>query len=218
MRTIGMWLTGLVAAIAWAVAAPAADKAAERKQGHVPEEGAVQVMLLRQKSVQDDLKLANADTTKIHDFATRQWKKAQEFDKLSPKEQDEKYRELTRENEKFLAEVLKPEQKKRLDQITMQVAGLMWVTRPELAAAIGLTAEQKKKAKELQKEAHDEAHKILSENVGRELKAEELKQLREKNRKRLMDLLTDDQEKKWKELAGTPFTGELYFGPPKKPE
>jgi hypothetical protein len=39
-------------------------------------------------------------------------------------------------------------------------------------------------------------------------------ELRKLTRKRLMDLLTEPQKAKWKELAGRPFSGEIPFEEP----
>jgi hypothetical protein len=44
-------------------------------------------------------------------------------------------------------------------------------------------------------------------------KEEKLRELRATSRKRLLELLTDEQETKWKEMTGEPFTGELNLDP-----
>lgn len=184
---------------------------AQDKPKMVPEEGAVQVMLLRQKSVREELKLTPEETRKIHEFANRQWKKAQHIhNNLSVNEHRAEYEKMTKENERFLDEILEPEQRKRLDQITMQVAGLMWVTNPKVAEELKLTDEQKQKAKGMQQEARREMHDLIH-STGPEARQEKLKELRATSRKRLMDLLTDDQERRWKEMIGSPFHGNLEF-------
>jgi hypothetical protein len=214
MRKFRMWVLALAAAGLWTTPARPADK--DKDEEALPGVGAVEIMLLRQHSVREDMKIGDKEATRINDFASRQWKKAQELDKLSGKEQDEKFDALAKENEKFLDEILKPEQRKRLNQITMQLAGLLYVTKPEIAAELKLTDDQKKKAHELQQEAHKEAQAILRSNKDREVKKEQLEEMRMANRKRLMGLLTDDQKAKWKAMAGEPFKGELNFSPPKE--
>jgi Spy/CpxP family protein refolding chaperone len=132
MRGYRKWTLTLVALCACSMPARAADDKAKP----VPEEGAVELVLLRHKAVRDDLKLTHREARKIHEFTEQQWKKAQKIEELADeKERDRRYDELTREDERFLAEALTPEQKKRLDQITLQVAGLVWITRPDVAAA-----------------------------------------------------------------------------------
>ncbi len=204
MRDFRMWALAL-AALALGVT-PA--RPAEKKI--VPEEGAVQVMLLRQKSVQEALNLTADETKKIYEFTDRQWRKAQRAEELSPAEHNKAYDQLTEENQKFLHEILEPDQLKRLDQITLQVAGLLWVTQPGVASALKLTDEQKARARQFQQEARDEMHDALSSETeaGRQKK---LQELRANSHERLFELLTDEQEAKWKELIGEPFRGQLSY-------
>jgi hypothetical protein len=204
-----MWTLALAALIAWSVPTRAADEKAKP----VPEEGALQVVLLRHKAVRDDLKLTHREARKIHEFTEEQWRKAEEVEKLpDAKERDRKYEEMTKENEKFLDELLTPAQNKRLDQITLQVAGLLWINTPD-AAALMLTDEQKKKAAQYQQEARKELEELLHSTTRRDRHAE-LRKLHETSKKRLLELLTDEQETKYHELIGPPFRGELRFDEP----
>jgi Spy/CpxP family protein refolding chaperone len=183
-----------------------------QQQRLVPEEGAVEIMLLRQESVQQDLKLTPTEAERIRVFASQQWKKAQEIDRLGADERRQRFTAMTRENEQFLGGVLQPEQRKRLNQIALQVAGLLWVTRPGVADELRLTEDQKAKARQLQETARREMRDLL-ETTTRENRSEKLKELRATSRKRLMDLLTDEQEAKWKEMTGPRFEGRLGFDP-----
>ena len=79
---------------------------------------------------------------------------------------------MTKEDEKFLDEVLTPAQHKRLDQITLQVAGLLWIRRPDVAAKLKLTDEQKKKAALYQEEARKEMEELLHSPTRRDRQAE----------------------------------------------
>jgi Spy/CpxP family protein refolding chaperone len=210
MRGYRKWTLTLVALCACSMPARAADDKAKP----VPEEGAVELVLLRHKAVRDDLKLTHREARKIHEFTEQQWKKAQKIEELADeKEKDRRYNELTREDERFLDEVLTPEQKKRLDQITLQVAGLMWITRPEVADALKLTDEQKKKAAEYQKVARKEMEELLHSETRRDRQAE-LRKLHATCKERVLELLTDEQEAKFHEMIGHPFRGELSFDEP----
>jgi hypothetical protein len=189
-------------------------QAQEPKTKLVPEEGAIQLVLLRHKAVRDDLKLTHREARKIHAFTEAQWKKALALEELpDPKERDQKYAEMTKEDEKFLAETLTPEQDTRLDQITLQVAGLLWIKQPEVVAALKLTDEQKKKASVYLEEAKKEMAELLHSPVRRDRHAE-MKKHHEASKKRLLELLTDEQEAKYQELIGPPFKGELRFDEP----
>jgi len=186
-----------------------AAKKAKHKEKLVAEEGAIKLILLRHKSVRDDLKLTDKQADKIRDFASRQWKKAQSVSDIQDKEKREsQWKAMGKENQKFLRDALSKDQFKRLEQIGMQVGGLAWVTRPDIARELKLTADQKKKAHELQKKAHKEMHDILHGEKVKDPDAK-LRALGKTNRKRLWDLLTDDQKATWKKLRGEPFKGDL---------
>ncbi len=178
----------------------------------VPEEGAIHVMLLRQKSVRDELKLTADEARKIREHNHRQWKEAGEIQKLPREERRSRYEELTRKNEKFLDEVLEPAERKRLEQISLQVVGLLMVTSPKVAARLNLTEEQKQQLKRHQHEARVEMQEVLHSKTkeGREARLHELSKT---SRKRLMDVLTDEQEATWKEMIGAPFQGKFIYDP-----
>jgi Spy/CpxP family protein refolding chaperone len=204
------WASTLVAAIVWVTPARSADESEM-----IAESGAMEIMLLRQHSVQKELNLTDVHGKKIHEFASQQWKKAQEIHKMPQSEQDAKYDALTKENEKFLSDILTPEQKKRLDQVGMQVAGLLWAGRPDVASALKFTSDQRKKLQDLHKEARKEAVNIIKDTKDESAKQAEFKKLHEDNKKRLMELLTPEQKDTWKVLTGPEFKGELKFSPPK---
>jgi hypothetical protein len=211
MRDFRMWTLALAVLMSSGLQAGAA----EGKKKPVPEEGAVQVVLLRHRSVREALKLTEDETKKIHEFTSSQWKKAQLAEDLTNEEaRDRAFAALTKENEQFLTAILEPDQLKRLNQITLHVAGLLWVTRPEIASALKLTAEQKAKAVQLQADARVEMEDLLHSKTRRD-RHEKLRELHATSKKDLLELLTEEQETKWKELAGEPFHGELRFDEPR---
>jgi len=177
----------------------------------VPEDGAFEVMLLRQQSVQQELKLPAGEVAKIDKFTADQWNKAKENNKLSEAERDRKFLELTKENDHFIDQTLTKEQRKRLKEIELQVAGLLCVTRDEVAKKLNLTEEQKKRAHQLQKEARQEMQELIATYKADE-KSNKLEQLHKTSNDRLKELLTDEQEKTWAQMTGAPFNGEFKFG------
>ena len=210
MRGCRKWTLTLAALCVCSAPARAADD----KPKAIPEQGVIELVLLRFKAVRDDLKLTRPEARKISEFTEQQWKKEQEVEKIADeKERDRRFDEMTREDERFLQENLTPEQKKRLDQITLQVAGLLWITRPEVAAALNLTDEQKQKVVELQKAARKEMEELLYSETRRDRQAE-LRKHQEACKQRVLELLTDEQEAKYNELIGEPFRGELKFDEP----
>src|SRR5579872_711912 len=129
------------AAILAAFAAPA--YAAGLKM--VPEEGTVELLLLRQKSIRSELKLSEKEAEAIHKYAMDQWKKAEQVTELSKDEQERKWEEMARENERFIERTLTKDQRKRLEEIALQIAGLLFVTKRDIASQLNLTEEQIKR-------------------------------------------------------------------------
>ncbi|HVX15485.1 MAG TPA: hypothetical protein VHC22_30130 [Pirellulales bacterium] len=201
------WFITSLASITLVAACAVPTRAADKM---VPEEGATEVMLLLQPAVCEDLKLSEDERDKIHKFASTQWEKAQKVHKLAAAERDREYVAMTKENEQFVKKTLTKEQKSRLDQLLLQTAGLLWVTRDDVASQLKLTAEQKTRAKSLQKEARDEMEELIHATSD-EKKEAKLNEMRETSKTRLMSLLSDEQKSKWKEMCGAPMKGEITF-------
>lgn len=192
-----------------AVAAMAAPVYSAQKM-MIPQESTIEIMLLRQQSVRHELKISDAEAKKIHDYAAQQWKKAQQVSTLSQKEQDERFDAMQKENERFIEQTLTKEQQKRLNQITLQVAGLLYSTRPDIAAQLKLTEEQKQRMKKYQEQARHELEEALEAKEAKQRHAR-LSELHKTNRDRLYEVLTDHQEVTWKQMTGAPFNGELEY-------
>src|SRR5579871_6409932 len=109
MKTLTRLALGATILAVWTMPLSAASKA-------VAEEGAVELVLLRQQSVQKELKLSEAEVEKIHKFAAEQWEKAQKISKQSEPEQDKEFDKLAKENEKFVEKTLTKAQQKRLQE------------------------------------------------------------------------------------------------------
>lgn len=202
MCRIPKWTVALtVLALGAAVA-----RAAENQM--VPEEGAIEVMLLRQASVREELKLSQADATKIHNFTREQWEKAKQASKLPEPDRDRKFDELTKENHHFLDQTLSKSQRERLKEIELQIAGLLCLTRPDVSKKLNLTSEQIKRAKEMQKEGRRELEELLY-TAKPDTRHEKFAELRKTSRSKMLELLDDQQEKTWAQMQGKPFKGEL---------
>ncbi len=128
----------------WAAPARAAEKL-------VAEEGAVEIVLLRQQSIQKELRLSADEVEKIHKYAAQQWEKAQKVHELTGDERDKKFMEMSKENERFVEKTLTKDQLKRMHEITLQMVPILCLTRPHVASKLNLTEEQKTKIQQLQK-------------------------------------------------------------------
>lgn len=205
MRSFTGWTFALAVLALGTVTARAADKL-------VPEDGAIEVMLLRQASVREDLKLSHDEAAKINKFTSQQWKKAQEVSKLPPAERDKKFAEMTKENDRFIDQTVTKEQRKRLQEIELQTAGLICLGRHEIAAKLKLSDEQKRRVQGMQKEGRQEMEDLLYATDA-EARQEKLTELRRTSRARILELLTEEQERIWSQLQGKPFKGKIEFSP-----
>jgi hypothetical protein len=206
MRTFSKWALALVVPAVWVGTSWAAEEEAKM----VPEGTTIQLILLRQKAVRQDIGLGRDHTGKIFEFTSKQYDRAREAMKLDQAERRQKFETMKEENERFLKDNLSREQRKRLDQITLQVVGLLWLGREEIARDLNLTEEQRQKAKDLREHTREEARKLLRTG-SREGQREKFAQLRRETRNKLQELLTPDQRTKWRELVGRPFRGQLEF-------
>ena len=166
------------------------------------------LMLLNQKSVQDELKLSDEQTGKITALAEKQRGSFASLRDLSQEERQKKIAERNKENETELAGILKDDQLKRLKQISLQQQGGHALSDPEVATALNLTSEQKEKVASISSETQSETRGLFQEGGGAEARTK-IDELRKKSGEQLLGVLSADQQSKWKELTGEPFKGEI---------
>jgi Spy/CpxP family protein refolding chaperone len=174
------------------------------------------LMLLGQESVQKELKLTADQIQKVQAAAKKQWDSFQGFQELSPEDQKKKFEESTKENEKFVAENLKPEQAMRLNQISMQRQGAGALTDEKVAKELNLTDDQKSKVKEILEDTRNQMQGLFQSGgfpPSEETRAK-AQEIRNAATTKALALLTADQKTKWKEMTGEPFKGEIRIGPP----
>jgi Spy/CpxP family protein refolding chaperone len=171
-------------------------------------------MLLQNTGVQKELKLTDEQIQKIKDVAQKiQEKHKDDFAalaKIDQQERREKFQELFKtigeETEKGLADVLKPEQSKRLKQISLQQRGSQAFNEEDVQKTLKLTDDQKDKIKTLNEDAGKEMREIFQNAQGNFREAgEKAGALRKETMEKVMALLTDEQKKAWKDMTGEPF-------------
>ncbi|GIW81404.1 MAG: hypothetical protein KatS3mg105_3211 [Gemmatales bacterium] len=157
------------------------------------------VSLLKVPDVQKDLNLSEEQVAKIKEMAA-----AEEKARANAKGQGlQKLREVLKSHQEKVASLLNDEQKKRLEQLQAQQRGIQAFSRQ-----LEFTREQRQKIGELRKELYKEVV-----DLARNGKAEEARKKAAEVAKKLNDeiykVLTPEQQKKWKEMTGKPFKGEL---------
>jgi len=170
-------------------------------------------MLLRQKSVQEELKLSE---DQIKNVEAAQAKMSQSFLELRDLDQEERAKRLAKasvEGEKTITEILKPEQIKRFQEISLQQEGVYQSVEAKdgvVAAALKLTDDQKEKIKTIGEEMGTEMSEAFKAAGGdRSKMAAKVQDLRKSGDEKVMNLLTEEQKTKWKKLIGEPFKGDL---------
>jgi len=170
-------------------------------------------MLLQNAGVQKELGLTEDQVTKVKDALA----------KVNDKHKDDlaKLRDLSREErttkgaeirkaisadtDKALADVLKPDQAKRLKQIQLQMRGAQAFADPEVAEALKLTESQKKDIKTIQEDATKQMRAMFEGGRPGADAREKMTKLRKETNDKIMDVLKADQKKKYEQLTGKPF-------------
>lgn len=217
MRTIGRMLVAV-----GAVALMAAPSWAQGPRGGFGGMGGAG--LLRNKGVQKELKVSDEQATKLDAFAEEMMEKNRErfqgLRDLSDDERREKMQELNKtiqsELHKGLADVLKPEQMKRFDQIQVQAAGVNAFGTPRVQKALKLTDEEKSKIKEITDETM-QAVRSAFEDAGddRQAAMAKITEVRKAAFAKAEALLSEEQKKEWKELTGAPYEVKFEPRPPR---
>jgi hypothetical protein len=121
----------------------------------------------------------------------------------------EEHRKTAREKlAKHLREVLQPEQLKRARQVTLQQEGGFALGQEDVRKELNITQEQLEKfmavVKDLQKSVEALVKEAQAGGKPEEIRPK-IEQLRKDHGKKLEAILTEAQQKQWKELIGPPF-------------
>lgn len=199
-------------------AEPASAQRQRQGGGRGGMDRASSMMLLTVKSVQEELKMTEDQVAKVKDAGEKMRASFQGLQGLSEEERGKKMAEMRKESEKAIADILKPEQAKRLHQIALQQAGAAAVARPEVAKELNLSDEQKKKIETIQEESGKETAKLRPQQGATDEERQEARkkmtELRTKANEDVMKVLSEEQQAKWKMLCGEPFKGEITFQRP----
>ncbi len=172
-----------------------------------------------QKSVQEELKLSTDEVGRLKALADETRAAGRELREqrdLSDDERRKKRMELGDATEKKIAEIVTPEQLKRLKQISLQVLGSQIgpvapaFRNPRVQASLGLTDEQKEKIATITRET-EESMSGLAKSGNPDGALKEYLKLREIAQEKIIAVLTSEQQDKWKEMLGEPFKGEVVW-------
>jgi Spy/CpxP family protein refolding chaperone len=215
MRKLGL-LAVAVAVLALTSSASAQQRQrGQRGQGQPPGFGGGfgggPLFLLSQKSVQDELKLTEDQIKQVTDASKKQTEARQGLRDLDQDARQKKMQELNQDSEKAIATILKPDQAKRLNQISLQQQGYRALATPKVAKELGLTDDQLQKLRDISADVRTQMRDLFQGGGGgnREEAQKKIADLNKATTEKAMGVLTADQKTKWKEMTGEPFKGEI---------
>lgn len=204
--------TCLAMAVVWGVSAAWGQESQ-------PDNHILWFQLLQNSGVAKELKLSEEQTIQVEGVAAHFRKKHKEdfekLKKLEGKEKEEKTREVRRavagEANKAItkANVLTPEQDKRLKQILWQQQGPRALLSAEVQQALKFSDEQKDTVKVIFEDAAKKMREIQNKGKLDEEGKKKLAAAQKDTLEKTQTLLTEEQKKAWKELKGEPFEVHL---------
>lgn len=162
-----------------------------------------------QKSVQDEIKLSDEQKKKIQDLQDK-LAEVQKETATDPKAIEKVIKTMT-ENEKALKELLNKDQLKRVNEIRLQQQGGWALMTPEVQNELKLTPEQLKEIADIVQRMTKDMLDLLRPKPGTEPAdvRKKTEQLYKETAEKLLKVLTEEQQKQWKEMQGEPFKGKL---------
>jgi hypothetical protein len=116
---------------------------------------------------------------------------------------------------KALAEIMKPGQFNRYRELSLQHAGIMAIAagmNAELQKDLNITEAQKEKISGIEKDLQAQMREARQSAAGDfAAMREKMQPIRKEAEEKVTKVLTDDQNKTWKDMIGAPFT----FLPPR---
>jgi Spy/CpxP family protein refolding chaperone len=169
-------------------------------------------MLLNRKAVRDDLKLSEEQTRSVREALVKQMTVFLDTADLPPEQRSQRRNELRKQSDALAAQILRPEQSVRLKQITLQLEGPRAFACPAIAKDLGITEEQQQRMKAIHAEARKEFARLFTEGQSKPEAGKAAKELHQRVREQVMNVLTDAQKAHWKEMTGAPIQGDVSFG------
>lgn len=197
-------------------------------------EGAGQLVLLREKSVQDDLALGETERQQIGAISRRiseqQLELLRDYHRLTADQRREQFLEFARDNERAIRSILTEAQVRRLRQIRIQLLGILAFSEPDVVATLALADEQRSAIRQIETETFAPFMMMRppEEPPGEfRPRGEPNDEPRRERRPRgfhddlsasavgkVLSLLTPEQLSQWQQMTGPAFSGRLPGPPP----
>ena len=194
----------------------------QRAAAQVPEENRKQVVealgppfIVFREKVLDELKVSDEQREKLLQYLMEQIMETGPFLESLPQTGQDREKKLAEHRKKareklakHLEEVLKPGQRNRLRQVTLQQEGAFALGQDDVRKELKITQEQMKEFMAIVQDLHRSVEPLVkaaqSGGDPGEIRPK-IEQLRKDHAKKLEAVLTDAQKKQWKEMLGPPF-------------
>ena len=176
--------------------------------------------LLREAEVLDDMEATPDQRVKIGEMISRLERprrgRSRDDREMDPDEHRQRSLEVARKIKLELEGILNLDQQQRLPQIALQCQGPRAIREPDVMNALKLTADQKKKLRDIENEilfyGGEDFHKGPPS-------IDDFSQRAKNATNEMLDVLTEEQFQQWKELTGKPYLGPIFFpGRPGAPD
>lgn len=169
--------------------------------------------LLCQPLVLEDLTVTDEQRPQIEELTAqvgREWVESfNDVGLTSPAERAQKTLVQARANDANLSALLTPGQQQRLRQIGLQSEGAAAFRDQEVAAQIGLSAQQRERMRAIEDEAAHGWMRRRNRSPERGIAGASKTQIATPN-ERILEVLTDEQVRKWRVLTGEPLKAALF--------
>ncbi len=118
--------------------------------------GGDKLMLLAQKSVQDELQITDKQQKQIDQRLKKQRETFESLREMTPEDAQRKLAKQSRTNDSALSKLLTAAQYKRLGQISLQQRGPRALADADVAKVLALSGPQKKQVQQIQAEAQEQ--------------------------------------------------------------
>jgi hypothetical protein len=187
-----------------------ASAGSQRAPGPPPLRENGMILLLSQKSVQEELKLTPAQIKDLAQLSGGRMELRQSFRRISTDDANARAQKLQTQEKSFL-DGLQEEQAERLQQIAWQQRGGLALIDADVSDALMLSDEQKEKVQAVVNEAFRQRGGPRPRHPWNDAgkPQDDVETLKQK----ALALLTAEQSARWKEMLGEPFKGELRLWP-----
>jgi len=191
-------------------------------------EGAGELALLSEPSIQQDLGLTEAQRARIQvvtqQFAQSRLDSIRDFHQISAADRRARFLQWARSSEEAVQQTLTEAQLARLRQIGLQLQGPMAFSRPEVVSSLRLSDAQRQTIRQIETEGMAAGWDYMHSETRQPPPAEFHKQVRQQCMQRILAALTPEQLSRWNELTGEKMRDAPdmppppeFFPPPEKP-